>query len=36
MDRDTRQTRTVDTNFITREDGGELHIEGYFAVFNSD
>ena len=36
MDRDQRQTRTVDTNFITREDGGELHIEGYFAVFNSN
>ena len=36
MDRDTRQTRMVDTNFITRDDGGELTIEGYFAVFNSN
>lgn len=35
MERTTRQVRTVNTNFNTREDGEELRIEGYFAVFNS-
>lgn len=35
-DRGTRQLRTVATNFTTREDGEELLIEGYFAVFNSN
>ena len=35
-DRGTRQLRTVATDFTTREDGGELLIEGYFAVFNSN
>ena len=34
-ERDIRQMRTVASEFKTREDGGELHIEGYFAVFNS-
>lgn len=31
-----RQVRMVNTDFTTREDGDELTIEGYFAVFNSD
>ena len=31
--RTTRQTRTHDTRFETREDDGQLRIEGYFAVF---
>jgi len=31
-----REVRTVRTNFQTREDGGERHLVGYFAVFNSD
>lgn len=31
-----RQTRTQGTTFQTREDGEELRIEGYFAVFGSD
>lgn len=35
MDREVRQMRTVASEFNTREDGGELFIEGYFAVFNS-
>lgn len=35
MRKDTRQVRSVDTMFLTREDGEELIIEGYFAVFNS-
>lgn len=35
MTRDTRQVRTVSTEFKTREDGEGLAIEGYFAVFNS-
>ena len=36
MNRDTRQLRTVATEFETREDGENLYIEGYFAVFNSN
>ena len=36
MDRDIRQTRSIASNFTTREDGEELKIEGYFAVFNSN
>lgn len=36
MDRVTRQMRSFASNFQTREDGEELHIEGYFAVFNSN
>lgn len=35
MDRGTRQMRCIESQFNTREDGGELFIEGYFAVFNS-
>lgn len=35
-ERTRRQTRSADTEFITREDGEELTIEGYFAVFNSN
>lgn len=34
-DRKMRQLRTVGTKFETREDGDNLSIEGYFAVFNS-
>lgn len=36
MDRETRQMRCAASKFETREDGGELYIEGYFAVFNSN
>lgn len=36
MDRVTRQLRSVASKFETREDNGELKIEGYFAVFNSN
>ncbi len=36
MDRDIRQTRSIASYFTTREDGEDLHIEGYFAVFNSN
>lgn len=36
MSRENRQLRTVDAEFTTREDGEELTIEGYFAVFNSN
>lgn len=35
MDRLRRQVRSVQSQFTTREDNGELRIEGYFAVFNS-
>lgn len=31
-----RQIRAKDSEFITREDGGDLYIEGYFAVFGSN
>ena len=31
-----RQIRSVTTEFMTREDGESLAIEGYFAVFNSN
>lgn len=34
-DRKIRQVRSVESKFETREDGEELCIEGYFAVFNS-
>lgn len=34
--RTMRQTRTVATEFTTREDGEAKRIEGYFAVFNSN
>lgn len=30
-----RQTRCINGNFKTREEDGNLYIEGYFAVFNS-
>lgn len=33
--REMRQLRTVGTKFETREDGENLSIEGYFAVFDS-
>lgn len=37
MDRDKMQTRSLNGSFATRqEDGGELYIEGYFSVFNSN
>lgn len=36
MDRDIRQTRSIASDFTTREDGEGLRIEGYFAVFNSN
>ena len=36
MDRNIRQTRSIASDFITREDGEDLKIEGYFAVFNSN
>ena len=35
MDRATRQVRSASSKFETREEGNELKIEGYFAVFNS-
>lgn len=35
MEHDIRQLRTVATKFVTRQDGDEPHITGYFAVFNS-
>ena len=35
MERDIRQVRSTQTEFKTREDGEDLVIEGYFAVFNS-
>ena len=39
MEREARQLRTAATEFTTRtekrEDGEDLYIEGYFAVFNS-
>lgn len=36
MDRGLRQVRSAASKFETREDGGALKIEGYFAVFNSN
>lgn len=36
MDRTIRQMRCALSQFSTREDSGELFIEGYFAVFNSN
>lgn len=36
MERDTRQLRSIPQKFETREDGENLIIEGYFAVFNSN
>lgn len=34
--RKIRQTRSIASDFKTREDGEELRIEGYFAIFNSN
>lgn len=34
--REIRQMRSIASEFSTREDGEELFIEGYFAVFNSN
>lgn len=36
MERTTRQMRSIDASFTTREDSDNLSIEGYFAVFNSN
>lgn len=36
MDRNMRQVRMIPSDFQTREEDGDLAIEGYFAVFNSD
>lgn len=36
MSRELRQVRSVPSEFQTREDGDNLAIEGYFAVFNSN
>ena len=36
LSRDMRMVRSAETRFKTREDSGELRIEGYFAVFNSN
>lgn len=35
-ERTNRMMRTASTEFKTRDDNGELAIEGYFAVFNSN
>lgn len=35
MSRNNRQLRTISSEFNTRDDGGNLSIEGYFAVFGS-
>lgn len=35
-ERKVRQIRSVSSDFQTREDGDNLKIEGYFAVFNSN
>lgn len=35
MSRNMRQLRTISSEFNTRDDGGNLSIEGYFAVFGS-
>jgi phage prohead protease, HK97 family len=36
MGRTQIQTRSRESEFSTREESGELYIEGYFAVFNSN
>ena len=36
MERTNRQLRSAQTEFKTREEGEDLYIEGYFAVFNSN
>ena len=35
-DKTIRQMQSISSEFTTREDGEELTIEGYFAVFNSN
>lgn len=35
MDRTMRQVRSMPAKFQTRDDDGDLYIEGYFAVFNT-
>ena len=35
MERNNRQVRSIATDFKTREDSGDLYIDGYFAVFDS-
>ena len=35
-DRGMRQVRMIQSDFETRDEDGELFIEGYFAVFNSN
>ena len=35
MSEELRRVRTIPTKFETREDNGELYIEGYFAVYDS-
>ena len=35
MERTNRQVRSIATDFKTREDSGDLYIDGYFAVFDS-
>lgn len=36
MRMELREMRTISQKFETREDGDELYIEGYFAVFNTE
>ena len=36
MERTQIQTRSRESEFTTRDEGGDLYIEGYFAVFNSN
>lgn len=33
---DRRRVRAIPTDFRTREEGGEMFLEGYFAVYNSN
>lgn len=35
MDRSNRMTRAADAGFQTRDENGDLYIDGYFSVFNS-
>lgn len=36
MNREMRQMRSISSDFLTREDGDNPTIEGYFAVFNNN
>ena len=36
MNREMRQMRSISSEFLTREDGDNPTIEGYFAVFNNN